>query len=429
MARKPRLAGNVRERGNSRSLVVRFQGVEYSQVVHTRTLTEAKRMLPAFVASVVNGERARARETARALAEAPTVREAVEYHLVNHMRMDADGEGTRHFYRYALGLLAGQIGDRRIGDITAQEMQRVLRDLHQSGRARREGGLAISSMKPIHAVISRFFSQLVEDKAIPVNPVPKFAKLNLGRVIPARRKHMTRDEVSALLAECADDPSLHLWVRAMLATGCRPGETLGLRWSDVANGVVSVNGSVKAVVGGGYGRIGSTKTATSVRSIPLGSGLAAALTEERARQEGLLRQITGTPDNLELLQPLVAGSDCIFCADIANQRDVPMSMGAMRGRFERAARRAGLSGITAHSGRHTAITAMVAGTANHPGIGIADAARLAGHSNPMTTARTYAHALPENLHRGIALADDMIAPSSGRASGRPAGTKRKSAQT
>jgi len=39
-----------------------------------------------------------------------------------------------------------------------------------------------------------------------------------------------------------------------------------------------------------------------------------------------------------------------------------------------------------------------------------DAARIVGHRNPATTLRTYAHALPENLRRGITLADDLLAP-------------------
>jgi integrase len=418
MAKRPKLAEAVRERGNSRSLVVRYQGRQFSQVVHTKTKREAQAMLPAFVASVINGEHGRKQEAARSLASAPTIREAVEVFQRDYLRQDVDGEATRRFYGYALGLLAKQIGDRRVGDVTTSELQRVLRELHRSGRSvpGKDGstGLAIASMKPIHAVISRFFNQLVEDGVIPTKPVPHFSKLNLGRseTPSVRDKSLSRGQMTALLDACTDD-GLKLWVQIMAATGARPGEALALRWGDVGQDTLHIAGSVKPSGVHGVGRIGSTKTAGSVRTIPIGTSLALALAAERGRQETLLRDLSDIPVNVAPLQPLLQPGDCVFPADLAERRDAPVSMGAVRGRFQRAASRAGVD-ATPHWGRHTAITAMVAGDGARPGVSLVDAAKLAGHKNAMTTARTYAHALPENLRRGVALADDLIA-TSGRA--------------
>jgi integrase len=219
---------------------------------------------------------------------------------------------------------------------------------------------------------------------------------------------LPRGQIAGLLSACTDT-ALRLWVQVMAATGYRPGEALALRWGDVAQGAIHITGSVKASAVHGAGRIGSTKTKGSVRTIPLGTGLGAALTQERDRQETLLHALMGIPANVATLQPILGAGDCVFPVDL-EQRDVPVSQGGMRSRFKRAANRAGLPGVTPHWLRHTAISAMIAGDGARPGISVVEAARLAGHHDPGVTAKVYAHAVQANLQRGIALADDLIAP-------------------
>ena len=51
---------------------------------------------------------------------------------------------------------------------------------------------------------------------------------------------------------------------------------------------------------------------------------------------------------------------------------------------------------------------MIAGSATRRGVSVIDAARLAGHSDPGTTGKVYAHAVDANLKRGADLADDLI---------------------
>jgi integrase len=51
---------------------------------------------------------------------------------------------------------------------------------------------------------------------------------------------------------------------------------------------------------------------------------------------------------------------------------------------------------------------MIAGSATQRGISIIDTAKLAGHSDPGTTAKVYAHAENANLKRGSDLADGLI---------------------
>ena len=98
----------------------------------------------------------------------------------------------------------------------------------------------------------------------------------------------------------------------------------------------------------------------------------------------------------------------MFAADLIEARKVPKSLSAMQSRFRIVRLKAGLPKVTPHYLRHTALTAAIAGTATTPGISMADAAKIAGHSNATQIARIYGHAVQANLTRGIALADALI---------------------
>ena len=160
--------------------------------------------------------------------------------------------------------------------------------------------------------------------------------------------------------------------------------------------------------------MGATKTASSVRTVPLGAGLLAMLEQERTRQEQALRTMAGLGEGVTPVRPLIEPDMCVFCADIGTPagRLAPRSLGAMRAKFKASVRKAGLpSGTVPHSLRHSGITAMLAGDAKRPGVSVADAAAIAGHSSPVTTAGTYAHAVQANMRRGADLADSLVSPA------------------
>ena len=422
-ARRPKLTGMVRDRGNSRSLVVRFDGRQYSKAVTTRTKKEAQAMLPAFVAEVTSGAYDAKKAAARALSAAPTFKEATAYFLANYLPQDPDGDATRHAYAYALGLVSNELADKRVGDITRAELHRVLMELSRTGRgrARADGSksLAFASIRAIHAVVSKFFRYMVDEGTITASPMPTFRRLPIGRGEDAaervRRAALSHGQITALLSACCADHALRLWVMVMAVEALRPGEALALRWGDIGQGKVTVAHSVKRVVGKpGEGRLGRTKTKGSAASIELDAGLGSALAAERDRQETLLRALAGVPANVAPIAPMLGADDCVFPADADNRR-VPVSLDLMRDRFKSAAGRAGLHGVTPHFLRHTAITAWLAGTATEPGISVADAASLARHSNSGTTLRTYAHAVQSNMARGISLTGRLIVPTPGAA--------------
>jgi integrase len=418
--RRPRLTGFVRERGGSRSLVVTINGKQYSRAVSVRTLKDAHALLPTFIAEFLSGVFAAAKETERVKKEAPTFSAYITEFLNNYTRMDADGDATRRAYKNSLSKVSSEIGDQRIADITSGMLQQCLRKLYQHGRKTPgpDGGtrLSIASTKLIYAALSVLFSKAVEDKLIANSPVPKFSKLRLGdEPKPAdrvRRAAMSSRQISALIQACGTDHQLRMWIEIMAASAVRPGEALALRWCDVeiANRVIRVRHSVKRSTIHGQGRLGATKTRGSIRDVPIGISLAGSLERERANQVALLQKVFAQPENGASVQPLLQPHDCIFPADLVQLRNVPCSLSGMRSRFKTACRRASLpESTTPHQLRHSAITAMIAGSATQRGISVIEAARLAGHSDPGTTSKIYAHAVDANLKRGADLADGLIA--------------------
>ena len=214
--RRSKLSGSVRVRGNSKSLMFTYGKRQYSKTVDASlTLTEARKLLPAFIHDIVSGAHGARVQAARALSEAPTWNECVVAFLADHMPVDPDGESKRHAYAYGLGLLAQELGERRVGDIKEAALRRLFRALHQTGRTRptRSGsaGLSVATVRMVYAVAARMFRQLTKDGVIPTNPMPRFADLELGHGEPAseraRRSALSHGQVALLIDACRPDPA------------------------------------------------------------------------------------------------------------------------------------------------------------------------------------------------------------------------------
>lgn len=389
--RRPRGTGFVRERGGGRQLVVTIGGKQYSRAVETRTLREARDMLPAFITEVRSGAVAAAKVAAARAKEAPTFSTLTQDYLRLHVRPDADGEATRRAYGYAFSVIGQEIGDRKLTDITEDELHRQFRGLSER--------LAYASVQSVHRALSAFFNKMIRRKLISVSPLPRFSDFNLARPPSKKSLALSGGQVSALLKACGDDDQLGLWIGVMLMTGARPGEAAALRWSDIDGDVVTIAGSVKPVRGADSRR-GQTKSRKD-RTVPVAPRLADALAIERGRQEAVLRSVLG---EAEPLKPMLDPDDFIFPADLALNRSAPRSMASWSSRFKQACKLAALPPwISPHKLRHTFATVGLTA-----GVSIIDIASALGHTNPMLTARVYAHPVEEGKRRAVSIAADMI---------------------
>lgn len=177
-------------------------------------------------------------------------------------------------------------------------------------------------------------------------------------------------EVRAFVQACSGDRLAALFVVA-LDTGMRRGELLGLSWSEVAGGTVSVLYSLSESKKGCLARK-DVKTPSSRRRIALSNAAIAALDAHRQRLAIKGRNVTTGP----------VFSD----ADGGWLRASNM----LRRHFRPLVARAGVRSIRFHDLRHTHATLALAAGANLRAV----SARL-GHASAAFTLATYAHALPE----------------------------------
>jgi integrase len=221
--------------------------------------------------------------------------------------------------------------------------------------------------------------RLALDAAVRWGAVPR----NVARVIDAPKvprpeiKALSPVEVATFLdaVSAAGDRLAPLYEVAVLS-GCRLGELLALRWSDVSDaGVISINRTLTATSGGAP-VFADPKTQRSRRSFRLSSDAMAALVVQRDRQS-FERQALGD-----------AYRD--FGLVFATPLGTPLDSDNALKRFRAALKAAGIAHrYTFHSLRHTAATTML--EARIDAKVVAD--RL-GHSSPAFTLERYAHAVP-----------------------------------
>jgi integrase len=190
---------------------------------------------------------------------------------------------------------------------------------------------------------------------------------------PDRVKALSPAQVRALLDAACGTRNEALYVVA-LHTGLRQGELLGLKWSDLDGGKVSVRRSLK-ITAHGLG-FGPPKNTASRRSVTLNRTAAGALRAHKARQNQE-RIAAREWHDIGLVFPNRVGKP----SDPNNlyyREHKPLF------------KRAGLDGFTFHALRHTFATALFS-RGEHP----KRVQSLLGHSSITQTMDTYSHLIDD----------------------------------
>ena len=174
----------------------------------------------------------------------------------------------------------------------------------------------------------------------------------------------------------ADETPYRTALHFMAFTGCRRGEALGLRWSDIdlENGAASIVQSLQRLKGKGL-VFQPPKSAKSRRAIALDSSTIDLLREHRGNQ--LLRQVEmeGAYIDQGLVFPGPQGG--------------PLDPSVLTRNFEKLVKKAGLQGVRLHDLRHFHATILLQQGTN-PKI----VQERLGHSSFAVTMDTYSHVVP-----------------------------------
>jgi integrase len=173
----------------------------------------------------------------------------------------------------------GSIGMERLATLSPYDVEKYFRRL-------KADGLAEATVRQIRALmhracrLARKWSVGVLPNPIADTELPTWALDERGEV-----RAPTVEEVRALIiAAQGADVSFAAVLRVVAATGMRRGEVCALRWRDVDfdEGVVRVNESVVAALGGAI--VKSPKTRASVRTVAIDSGTVSVLRDVRSKQ-------------------------------------------------------------------------------------------------------------------------------------------------
>lgn len=177
------------------------------------------------------------------------------------------------------------LGDVRLIDITAGDLDRLYTLLRREGRTSRKGGLSASSVHHVHVALSKAFGDAVEAGRIGRSPLDRLGKSRRPKSSKGAAPEMrtwTGLELRAFLAGAESDRLVGLFDLAA-ATGMRRGELVGLRWNDVDldAGQVAVRRARTAV---NYTAVEGTPKSKRARTVAIDPGAVAALRTHRRRQ-------------------------------------------------------------------------------------------------------------------------------------------------
>jgi integrase len=264
------------------------------------------------------------------------------------------------------------LGGKRLQAIDGPTLNKLYADLLTDGRKDgRPGGLSARSVRYLHTILHRAFRDAVRWRRLPFNPADAADPPSASAAKAPEMKVWTKDELRRFLELMEGDRYQPAFL-FLATTGCRRGEAVGLRWSDVNldAGLVSIR---QTLTDSGFKH--RTKTGKA-RVIELDARTVAALRSWKAAQaqERLLLGAGYQDHNL------------VFC--LADGRPyVPKHFAReFLRRLGRKPFRDELPRIRMHDLRHTwATLALIAG------IDVKIVSERLGHSSPMVTWSIYQH--------------------------------------
>lgn len=362
------MAGQIIKRGEKTWLVRIFQGRDGSGKRH-------------YLNKTIRGTKKKADEyLAKTLTEisAGTFVEASDDSLSDYLDRwleSAAKPGLReNTFREYKGLIERyikpNIGKLRLADLRPLKIQEFYGSLTDQK-------LSPRTVRFTHSVLRSALKQAVRWRMITVNPCDG---VDLPRKSTTEMQSLGPTEAASFLAEAQKDRWSALFVLA-LATGLRPSEYLGLKWSDVdlEKGSINVQRSLHwRTSKSGDWYFGEPKTSRSRRRIPLPASVIKSLLEHRKKQNEARLKAGPEYTNLDLIFATVEGQPLI-------------RLNVVQKHFKPILKRAKLpETLRLYDLRHSCATLLLAANENPKVV----SERL-GHASITLTMDTYSHVIPD----------------------------------
>ncbi|MGH9831412.1 MAG: tyrosine-type recombinase/integrase, partial [Blastocatellia bacterium] len=254
---------------------------------------------------------------------------------------------------------------KRLADVNASDIQRLYGHLADKGYGGR-------TLELIHVTLTNIFRFAAKWDLIRKNPM---LAVDRPRHVKKEMQSLNAEQARALLKAIEGEPHECL-LQFLIVTGCRPGEALALKWSDInwQNGAVTIQRNLVRLKGGKW-QFDDPKTAKGRRTLPLPPKMIKMLSDHRRRQNEHRLKLGAEWRALDLVFP--------------NDFGKPPGTNFIRDKFQVALRQAELPHFRPYDLRHSAATLLM-GEGMSPKI----VSERLGHANINITLEVYSHVLP-----------------------------------
>lgn len=315
-------------------------------------------------------------------AQAQPLSEWLNYWLATYAKPNIKQSTYISYEGYIRNHINPKIGDIALNRLSASVLQEFLVGLS----VRCGGTFADKTVVNLKNMLHCALEQAVLNDIIAKNNINA---VRLPKQRTAEQRVLSLEEQAALIDAARNYPNeAGFGIILDLFTGMRKGELLALQWCDLCEEKKSLkvnktlnrlmvidkkpNSDKKTEI-----VIGSTKTSSSARDIPLFDELYEDLLQHKERQ---IAQKTAAGRTHHETDYIITSTDFSYLD--------PRNYEAL---FHRVCKRAGLSDVHIHTIRHTFATRAL-----ENGVDVYALSKLLGHAQPSTTLNKYGHALPEH---------------------------------
>jgi len=238
----------------------------------------------------------------------------------------------------------------------------------------REGGIAASTVKRYTTVLRSIVTMAYKLEYIE-DDIGRSRRIEFPKEETKEVEAFTLEEVDDILKALESEPwHIRAVIEVALFTGCRRGEIVGLKWSDIdfENQRISVKRSIYKL-SDGKAREKEPKSKCSIRTISIPERLCKTLTEYRLQQNRHIAYLGDAWRNL----------DYVF----TEEDGYVMNPQTPTKQFDHFLKRHGIRHLKFHGLRHTSATMLLAN-----GCDIKTVSSRLGHAD-ITTTNIYVHAL------------------------------------
>jgi integrase len=244
-----------------------------------------------------------------------------------------------------------------------------------------DAGFKAGTTNVVHAVLSKAFSDAVRLGELPVNPMDRVQKLTRKSVAS---KYIPKNDEIRIYAEATKNPFTHARIEIGLVMGLRPGEVLGLKWSDIDwnQKTLTIERQVQRVKSKGL--VFQTSKTGKIRTLHLSDAQVEILLIHRYDQDSKKGA-------------WIEDEDLLFPNSVGKKQDPKADHKAWKALLKTAGVKAD---YTRYQMRKTAFTNLSAS-----GVDVRTIMEISGHSQASTLLASYVHATSESVKNALSVQD------------------------